>query len=48
MLHIAAERGDIETVKILIENGIDKSIKDSNGKTAADYAKDNSIKELLK
>lgn len=48
MLHIAAERGDINTVKALLENGIDKSIKDNNGKTAADYAKDNSIKELLK
>lgn len=42
-----AEGGDIEFLAYLLFKNADTTIKDNNGKTAADYAKDENIKEML-
>ncbi|ELP87224.1 hypothetical protein EIN_094110 [Entamoeba invadens IP1] len=36
LLHIAVQKGDSRLAKFLIENGINREIQDSNGKTALD------------
>jgi ankyrin repeat protein len=41
-----AEEGSTEAVKVLLEYGADKSIKDAAGKTAYDYAIENGHTEL--
>jgi ankyrin repeat protein len=38
-LHIAAERGDIEVIKLLLEHGARKDLKDSLSRTPHDRAK---------
>jgi ankyrin repeat protein len=37
----------IESVKVLIEHKADTSAKDSEGKTALDYARENSFSEIV-
>lgn len=46
-LHLAAQRGDADLVKVLLQAGADKSARDAAGKTAADYAVGD-VAELLK
>jgi ankyrin repeat protein len=46
-LHIAAKKGNHGVVKILLENGARKEIKDSTGKTAYDYAPDETLRKGL-
>ena len=47
-LHLAARDFLwIETVDLFIKKGADKSIKDNNGKTAADYVRNPNLKTLL-
>jgi len=43
-----AEKNAIDTVKLLIEKGADKSIIDANGKTAYDYAVEGNYVEIAK
>lgn len=45
-LHAAANTGDTETLRILLEAGADPSIKDDDGKTAAELANDEVAKLL--
>ena len=40
------ENGLYETVKILIDRGTDIKIKDEEGKTALDYAKEKELKDI--
>ena len=40
-LHIAAKKGHLATVNVLLKHGINPSLKDRTGKTALDYAKEN-------
>ena len=47
VLHTATSFEMIEVVKILLKNGIDTSIKDSDGKTALDFAKETENQELI-
>ncbi|KAI0257459.1 ankyrin repeat-containing domain protein [Lactifluus subvellereus] len=37
-LHLAADRGNIATVELLLKHGADKALKDTDGYTAADLA----------
>ncbi|GEM_PF-1033966 len=46
-LHIAAEKGDVDIVKLLLTHGADRSIKNKNGKTAAECTDNREIRELL-
>lgn len=39
VLHRAAELGNVQAVSFLISEGIDLSIKDANGRTAFDCAR---------
>ncbi len=39
ILHVAAQRGNLESVQYLVENGAKAQIKDSLGNSAFDYAK---------
>lgn len=43
----SADGGDIEFLAYLLFKNADTTIKDNSGKTAADYAKDANIKEML-
>lgn len=45
-LHLAATNGDLKTVKLLIELGADKEIKDANGGTAAVRAREQGHQEI--
>jgi len=50
-LHIATLNNNIDVVKLLLENGADKEIKNKNEKTALDFAKKAwflELKEILK
>lgn len=38
-LHVAADGGNIDAVKLLLEKGADRSMKDNSGKTALDLAR---------
>ena len=46
----ASSDGNLETVKLLIENGADVNIKNNDGKTALDLAdfEDEDMKEVLR
>ena len=46
-LMLAASQGNAECVKLLLEAGANPDTKDSNGKTALDYAKTDEIRKLL-
>ena len=47
-LHLAAEMGDLEIIKLLLEKKeIDINIEDSQGKKPIDYSENNEIKKLL-
>ena len=49
-LHVAVEKGDVETVKLLLNKSIDRDTRDNAGRTALDIAvsrSDNSIMDLL-
>ncbi|MBI3928308.1 MAG: ankyrin repeat domain-containing protein [Armatimonadetes bacterium] len=48
MLHLAADYGYVEKVKVLLELGVDPTVKNSSGKTALEVAKNAEIEELLK
>ncbi len=43
----AAKRGHVETVKVLLKNNADISIRDNSGNTALDYARQNNITSLI-
>jgi ankyrin repeat protein len=43
----AAEIGHVEVCQILLDNGADASIKDSNGETALDCARKNSHQDVI-
>ena len=47
VLHIAAQRGNAEIIKLLINNGADRNIKNRDGKTAAELAQSIEVKTLL-
>ncbi|KAI0152067.1 ankyrin [Hypoxylon sp. NC0597] len=46
-LHYAAQSGPLENVKFLVERGADLSMKDGEGRTAADLAKERGFHEAL-
>jgi ankyrin repeat protein len=46
-LHIAAEKGAVDIVKLLLAHGADKKIKNRDGKTAAEHTNNREIRELL-
>ncbi|KAL8919570.1 MAG: hypothetical protein Q9208_006687 [Pyrenodesmia sp. 3 TL-2023] len=46
-LHHAAKRGNDEIVKFLLERGADKSLKDSVGKTALQYAEEKDLSTTI-
>ena len=49
-LHVAVEKGDVETVKLLLNKSIDRDTRDNAGRTALDIAvsrSDKSIMDLL-
>jgi ankyrin repeat protein len=48
-LHLAVENesASLELIKLLLEKGADVYLRDSNGKTALDFAKDEKVKKLL-
>jgi len=43
----AAKRGHIETVKVLLKNNADISIRDGSGNTALDYARQNKLTSII-
>ena len=43
---ICLKTGSDQTVKILIDRGADIKIKDDDGKTALDYAKEKELKDI--
>lgn len=43
----AAARQNVELVKLLLEKGADKSIRDAEGKNALDYAKERNYEEII-
>jgi uncharacterized protein len=45
-LHASAGRGDVDTARLLIERGADVGAKASDGKTAADLARERGFDEL--
>jgi ankyrin repeat protein len=47
VLHIAAQRGNAEIIKLLVKHGADVSIKNREGKTAAELAQSSEVKALL-
>lgn len=47
-LHYAAEKNDVEAVKLLLANGADKNLKTNDGKTPAELTTNKTIKKLLK
>jgi len=47
VLHIAAQKGDSEIIKLLIKHGADRSIKNRDGKTAAELTQNTEMKTLL-
>jgi uncharacterized protein len=46
-LHSAAQSGDVELVKLLLERGADRGLRASDGKRAVDYAQTDDIRALL-
>ncbi|OTA82311.1 hypothetical protein M434DRAFT_401072 [Hypoxylon sp. CO27-5] len=46
-LHYAARSGPLENVKFLVERGADLSMKDGEGRTAADFARERGFYEAL-
>lgn len=48
VLMLAAQFGKSELVKLLLANGANKSQTDGNGRVAADYARNESVKALLR
>ena len=46
-LMISAKLGDIENIKILLNIGVDKKIKDNKGITAYEYAQSEEVKKML-
>lgn len=47
VLHLAAQRGDAAMVKLLLDNGAERKIKDRDGKTPAELAQNLELKALL-
>jgi ankyrin repeat protein len=47
-LMIASWNNSLETIKILLDAGANKDVKDINGKTAIDYAKEKDNKTIIK
>lgn len=47
VLHIAAQKGNIDIIKLLIRQGADRSIKNRDGKKASDLATSSESKALL-
>ncbi len=47
-LHLAAKKGMSDMVKLLLKYKANKSLKDDNGKTALELARDEKTRELLK
>ncbi|MGD9008489.1 MAG: ankyrin repeat domain-containing protein, partial [Desulfobacteraceae bacterium] len=43
----AAKGGHQETLRILLQNGADVHLRNKEGKTALDYAKDGDIRRML-
>lgn len=46
-LHLSAEKGKLEFVKMLIEWGADLTILNKEGKSAYDFAKEQNQKEVM-
>ena len=47
-LHFAASRGNVQVVKLLLDNEADTSLKNEQGKTADEVAKTNEIRDLIR
>jgi len=47
-LHDAARENAVDALKVLVNFGVDKSIKDINGKLAYDLTRNKEIREMLK
>lgn len=47
LLHLAARKGELEDVKVLLARGADPAIKNEFGKTAADWAKAENNNDVL-
>lgn len=48
LLHIAAQHGDLQTIKILLNAGVDVNIKGDMGCTALHYAKMENNEEVVR
>jgi ankyrin repeat protein len=46
-LHSAAQSGEVELVKLLLERGADRGLRASDGKRPADYAQTDEVRALL-
>jgi ankyrin repeat protein len=46
-LHFAAEKGQLDTVKVLLRHGADPSTLNAQGKTAAQLANNRAIKNIF-
>lgn len=46
-LHLACENGHLNVVTVLLMHGADKSIKNKNGKTALDIAKEKEFQTIV-
>lgn len=47
LLHIAAQRGDLHTIKLLLRSGVDVNRPGDMGNTALHYAKVQEVAQLL-
>jgi len=46
-LHHAAEQGNIALIKVLLDNGADREIKDDKGRTPLKIAEEKGCKEII-
>ena len=48
LLMIAADRGNVDAVELLLKRGARKDLKDTSGKTALDYALERDRTEIAR
>lgn len=46
-LHVAVEKGDVSTVRLLLDSGVDQETRDNTGRTAVDIARSRNDKPIM-